>query len=289
MNTRAKLAWVTLTVLALGAEGTAAAESTPGRANSANDPGLALMQQSGAAMGPELAAALASLGGTTSGTTKKSDKGASVDWNRLGNRQAAAGDTVVSGLGLPSAAASTIQSKSGGADSLQVLHGAATGATSTVAGPAIRVVPVGDIQQVAAPTSAPPLRPEAVIRGQINPAAKSCYANDPDSKSRRPGRLVILIKLTPAGEIDSVSVPINTGVSPSVASCITTAARAASFAAPGASGATIPAAFTFPGPAEQAPSADPPAKDEPATNASEPAAHDTLAADAQSTNQPTKP
>jgi hypothetical protein len=284
MNTRAKLAWVTLTMLALGAEGTAAAESTPALANSANDPGLALMQQSGAAVGPELAAALASLGGTTSGSTRKSDKGASVDWNRLGNRQATAGDSVVGGLALPSSAVSTIQSKSGGADSLQVLHGAATGATSTVAGPAIRVVPVGDSQQVAAPTSAP-LRPEAVIRGQINPAAKSCYASDPDSKSRRPGRLVILIKLTPAGEIDSVSVPINTGVSPSVASCITTAARAASFAAPGANGATIPAAFTFPGPAEPAPSADPPAKDAPTTNASEPAAHDSLAADVQ----PTKP
>jgi hypothetical protein len=127
----------------------------------------------------------------------------------------------------------------------------------------MRIVPVGDADHGAPSPSALPLHPEAVIRGQINPAARSCYASDPDSKSRRPGRLVILIKLTPAGEIDSVSVPINVGVSPSVAACITTAAHAASFAPPGASGAMIPASFTFPGPADQAPSADPSVKGAP--------------------------
>ena len=63
----------------------------------------------------------------------------------------------------------------------------------------------------------------------------------------------MLIKVTPTGEIDSVSISSNVGVSPSVASCITTAAGAAKFAAPGANGATVRAAFTFPGQEDLAP------------------------------------
>lgn len=196
------------------------------------------MGQWSASVGPELAAARASLGGTT----KKSDAGTPVDWNSLANRQAMAG-----GLALPSGASTTIPSGAGGGDNLQVLHGDATGAASTGAGPAIRVVPVGTFQDGWASTSAPAPLAETVIRGQINPAAKGCYENDPDSASRQPGKLNILIKLTATGEVDSVSVASNLGVSPSVARCITTAAGAARFAPPGAKGATVRATFTFPG------------------------------------------
>lgn len=190
-------------------------------------------------MGPELEAARASL----DGTAKKSDTGAPVDLNSLANRQAAAGNTIANGLALPAGAGAPIASNAGGGDGLQVLHGDATGATSTTAGPAVRVVP----RDGGATTSVPAPHAEAVLRGQINPAAKSCYESDPDSKSRRPGRLVILIKLAPGGEVDSVSVSSNVGLSPSVASCVTSAARAARFAAPGANGATVRAAFAFPG------------------------------------------
>jgi hypothetical protein len=251
---RTKRTWITLTILALSTEGAAMAEPAPAPAAIASEPAHAIPQQGGVSVGPELEAALASRGQTT-----KSDKGAPVDLNRLGT----AADMMASSLTMPSAAGAPIASNPGGGNTLQRLHGDATAATSTVAGPAMRIVPVGDADHGGPSTSALPLHPEAVIRGQINPAARGCYASDPDSKSRRPGRLVILIKLTPAGEIESVSVPINIGVSPSVAACITTAAHAASFAPPGASGATIPASFTFPGQADQAPSADPPVKGAP--------------------------
>lgn len=241
-------------MLALGTEGAAMAEPAPAAAPAAtaSEPAHAVTQQGGVSVGPELEAALASRDQTTA-------KGAAVDLNRLGT----AADMMASSLAMPSAAGAPIASNPGGGNTLQRLHGDATATTSTVAGPAMRIVPVGDADHGAPSASALPLHPEAVIRGQINPAARSCYASDPDSKSRRPGRLVILIKLTPAGEIDSVSVPINVGVSPSVAACITTAARAASFAPPGASGAMIPASFTFPGPADPAPSADSPVKGAP--------------------------
>ena len=256
MRLRAKLTWTTVVLLALSAEGSAVAQSAPAPARvcTASDPSLACIGQRSASVGPELEAARASLGGTT----KKSDTGASVDWNSMANRQAAAGSTVANGLAMPSGAGAAIQSNAGGGDTLQVLHGDASGATSTTAGPAIRV-PVGSPPDGWASTSVPAPHAETVIRGQINFAAKSCYENDPDSKSRPAGRLNLLIKLTPAGAIDSVSVSNNIGVTPSVASCITTAAGAAKFAAPGANGATVRAAFTFAGRDEVAPPATPPA------------------------------
>jgi hypothetical protein len=279
VNMRTKLTWITLTMLTLGTEGVSMAESAPAPAAGANDPAHALTQQAGVSAGPELEAALASRGQSTT----KSDRGAPVDLNRLGT----AADTIASGLSMPSAAGAPMPSNPGGGNTLQRLHGDTTAATSTVAGVATRIVPVGDADHGGPSTSALPLHPEAVIRGQINPAARSCYASDPDSKSRRPGRLVILIKLTPGGEIDSVSVPINIGVSPSVAACITTAARAATFAPPGATAAMIPVSFAFPGQADPAPPADPPVKAAPTADAGR-VAHDTVAeTETQPTNRET--
>ena len=186
------------------------------------------------------------------------------------------------------ARAHRFESNAGGGESLQALHGDATGVTSATAGPAIRFVPVGGLQGGVPSTSAPAPHAEAVLRGQINPAAKSCYENDPDSRSRRPGKLVILIKLTVAGEIESVSESSNIGLSPSVASCIATAARAAKFAAPGANGATVRAAFTFPGREDVAPPAAARAVDAQVANASAHAAPPALAkADAQPTSSET--
>jgi len=281
MRLRAKLTWMTVTMLVLSAEGSAGAQSAPAPAGGAGDPTLARIMQGSPSVGPELEAARASLGVST----KKSDAGGPVDLKSLANRQAPAGNPVANGLALPSGATAPIPSNGGGGDSLQMLHGDATGATSTAAGSATRIVPLGDLQRGGASMSVPAPHAETVIRGQINPAARSCYESDPDSKSRRPGRLVILIKVTPAGEIDSVSVSSNMGLSSSVASCITTAARAAKFAAPGANGATVRAAFTFPAQDDEAPPAAAHAKGAQATNASAHETHDALAkADTQPTN-----
>ncbi len=204
------------------------------------------MAQWSAPVGPELAAARASL------DAKKNAADGSADLNSMANRQAA-GNKGGGGLGMPSGAGAPMQSTAAGGDSLQVLHSDATGVPSTNAGQVIRIVPVGAAQDGRASMSGPAPRAETVVRGQINPAAKSCYENDPDSKSKSPGRLVMLIKLTPAGDIDSVDVSNNVGVSPAVASCIAAAAGAARFAPPGAKGTTVRAAFTFPAPEEDLP------------------------------------
>ena len=271
-----------VTVLGMSMEGAAGAQSAPARFCNSNDPTLACMQLAGAAVGPELAAARASLGGAT----KKTDNGAAVDWNSLANRQTAAGTTangMASGAGVP------IQSTAGGVDSLQMLHMDVTGATSTTAGASTRIAPVDTIQQSGASASGPAPRAETVIRGQINPAARSCYENDPDSKSKRPGRLVILIKLTPTGEVDSVNVANNTALSPSVATCITTAAGAAKFGPQGGNGATVRAAFAF-GQESQAPSVVARAKDaQKGPQVANASSHAASAPVAESDIQPTKP
>jgi hypothetical protein len=243
MQMRSKRLWLTVAVLSLSAEGSAMAQSAP-RACSANDPTLECMRQGSASVGPELAAARANLGATTT----RGGAGAALDLSSLANRQAAAGNPVANGLTLPSGAGAPIHSSSRVADgSIQGLHGDATSTASVTPTPAIQAVSPGSFPDGWASTaSAPSPLASTVIRGQVNPAARSCYENDPDSKSKRPGRLVVIIKLAPTGEIDSVSVPMNVGVSSSVVSCITTVAGAAKFAPPGPNGATVRAAFTFP-------------------------------------------
>jgi hypothetical protein len=234
-------------MLALSAEGAATAQSAPPAASSASGPAPAPIVQASVSDGPQLQAARASL----VGKTKKSDIGGPVNLTTLANRQAASGNSVANPLALPSTTSAPIQSSA--AASLQMLHGVATGSTSTTAGQATRVVPAGGIQDDGPSTSIQAARPETVIRGQINPAARTCYENDPDSKTRAPGRLIVLIKVNSTGDVEAVTVASNVGVSPPVASCITTAARAAKFAAPGAKGATVRAAFTFPAPESPAP------------------------------------
>ena len=215
MRIQSKLAWITMTMCVLGAGGTGLAQSAPVRAASPA-PGA---------------------------PTKKVDTSPVLDLSKLVAREATENRTVAGALVLPGGGGGPIQSAAGGG-SLQMLHGDTTGAAATNAGHATSVVPVSDTP--AGPAAGGRAgRAEAVIRGQINPAAKACYESDPDSKAKHPGRLVLLIKLTPAGDIDSVDVPINLGLSPSVVGCITAAARAATFAAPGGNGATVRAAFAF--------------------------------------------
>jgi hypothetical protein len=230
MHHRPKVTWLALAVLALSAEGVAVAQTAPTPASTTP----------GSAGPPPPAAARAN----PLPTAKKGGKDA-VDWNGLASRQAAAGNTGGNGLAVPGGPGTPVQSSAVGAAKLQSLHGDASAPTPTTAGQVTRIAPEASADPGAS-TSPPAPAPDAVLAAQINPVAKSCYETDPSSASRPSGRLVILVKVTPTGDVDSVSVGINDGVSPSVARCITTAARAVKFTAPGAAGAAVPAAFKFP-------------------------------------------
>ncbi|MBV8956853.1 MAG: AgmX/PglI C-terminal domain-containing protein, partial [Solirubrobacterales bacterium] len=78
----------------------------------------------------------------------------------------------------------------------------------------------------------------------IRPAATKCYeqraASDPNE-----GRLFLLLKIAPSGDVATATVTSNTGLSEDVARCIVDAAGRAHFA-PGASGSQMSVPFHFP-------------------------------------------
>jgi hypothetical protein len=183
-------------------------------------------------------------GGPNINGAMKDDNGAPVDLNSLANRQGGISNTAGNGLNLPGGAGGPIQPGKGGGG-LQALHGGETGGASTNAGQIVKVVPVGDVQYGGSSMSVPVSNAEAVIRSQIHPGAKRCYQRGLESNPGQAGKLVILIKVAPSGEVDSVNVASNTGLDPGVAACIASVARRAKFDPPGASGSTISVPFNF--------------------------------------------
>jgi hypothetical protein len=182
-------------------------------------------------------------GGPNISGAMKDDNGAPVDLNSLANRQGGISNTT-GGLNLPGGAGGPIKPGQG-PGGLQSLHGGETGGATSAAGTERKVVPVGDVQYGGSTASVPVSNAEAVIRSQIHPGAKRCYQKGLESDPTQAGRIVILIKVAPSGEVDSASVASNSGLSPSVAGCIASVARRAKFDAPGANGSTISVPFNF--------------------------------------------
>jgi hypothetical protein len=170
------------------------------------------------------------------------DNGAPVDLNSLANRSGGFtnSNSLVSGVG----GGGPIQPGKGGGG-LQDLHGGNTGGASTSAGQATKVVPKGDVEYTGSQMSVPVQNAEAVIRSQIHPGAKRCYQRGLESDPTQAGKLVILIKVSPSGEVDSATASSNTGLSASVAACIAGVARRAKFDPPGANGSSISVPFNF--------------------------------------------
>jgi TonB family protein len=183
-------------------------------------------------------------GGPNIAGAMKDDNGAAVDLNSLATRSSGIANTGGNGLNLPGGAGGPIQPGKGGGG-LQGLHGGDTGGASTSAGVAVKVVPIGDVRTESASMSVPVNNAEATIRTQIHPRAKRCYQNGLNSDPIQSGKLVILIKVAPSGEVDSASVVSNSGLSNTVANCILSAARGAKFDPPGAAGSQVQVPFNF--------------------------------------------
>jgi hypothetical protein len=181
-------------------------------------------------------------GGPNINGAMKDDNGAPVDLNSLASRSGGVSNTT-GGLNLPGGAGGPIHPGAGGG--LQGLHGGETGGASTSAGTVVKVVPVGDVQYTGSQMSVPVANAEAIIRSQIHPGAKKCYQRGLDSDPTQAGKIVILIKVAPSGEVDTATVQSNSGLSPAVANCITSVARRAKFDAPGPSGSQISVPFNF--------------------------------------------
>jgi hypothetical protein len=179
-------------------------------------------------------------GGPNINGTIKDDNGAPVDLNSLANRQGGISNTG-GGLNLPGGANGPIQpGKNGGG--LQSLHGGDTGGASSGAGTATKVVPIGNVDYGGSSVSVPVSNAEAVIRGQLFPRARACYQRYLNNDPSLAGRVVITIRVSPNGEVDSASPSTSLG---GVGGCIAAAARGLKFDAPGASGSTIGVPFNF--------------------------------------------
>jgi len=189
-------------------------------------------------------AILAALGGGPNiAGVMKDDNGAPVDLNGLATRQGGIANAS-GGLHLGAGAGGPIE-PGGKAGTLQNLQGGETGGASTSAGTAAKVVPVGTVDLGASSMSVPVSNAEAVIRRDIHPGAKRCYQKGLEADPTQSGKIVVLIKVAPNGEVDSASVASNSGLSAGVASCIASVARRAKFDPPGASGSTISVPFNF--------------------------------------------
>jgi hypothetical protein len=235
----------TAATTATGAAPTATAKAASGKAGPATPPDAKAISSLIGELEKTNIAILAALGGGPNiAGVMKDDNGAPVDLNGLATRQGGIANTS-GGLNLSAGAGGPIQ-PGGGTGSLQNLQGAGeTGGASTSAGTAAKVVPVGKVDLGASSMSVPVSNAEAVIRRDIHPGAKRCYQKGLEADPTQSGKIVILIKVAPNGEVDSASVVSNSGLSAGVASCIASAARRAKFDAPGATGSTISVPFNF--------------------------------------------
>jgi hypothetical protein len=163
---------------------------------------------------------------------------APVDLNALWNRQTRI-DTRSTGLDLPGVDG-PIQP---GRHDLDPLVGP-TAPVATSAGEVKRVVPL-DVHEDPPIVGGTVLNAEAVIRTQIHPGARRCYQTGLNSNSQQSGKLMVLLRIGPSGEVQSVTIQSNTGLSQQVAACVASVAHNAKFDPPGPNGASILVPFGF--------------------------------------------
>jgi hypothetical protein len=161
---------------------------------------------------------------------------APVDLNALRNRETRI-DNRTSSLGLPPGQSAPIEP---GRRDLPV--GTTPDVSTAVA--IKKVVPI-DVHEDPPVLSGSVANAEAVIRGQIHPGARRCYQSGLDSDPEQSGKLMVLIRVGPSGEVQSATLQSNTGLSPRVAACVLGVARNAKFDQPGPSGASILVPFSF--------------------------------------------
>ena len=112
----------------------------------------------------------------------------------------------------------------------------------------------GEERKVAGPTgvanvggsvaSVPISDADRVIAG-MRARFRSCYQQGLNSDPSMSGKVVIVAKVGPNGEVSSADVSQNTGLSPTVASCIAGVVRRGTFSPPGGGGSTLQIPVTF--------------------------------------------
>lgn len=85
---------------------------------------------------------------------------------------------------------------------------------------------------------------DRVIAG-LRPKFRKCYTDGLANDSSQQGALMVRVKIAPTGEVASVTVTSNTGLSADVASCVAKKVQNAQFDAPGGTGSTLDVPVKF--------------------------------------------
>jgi hypothetical protein len=104
--------------------------------------------------------------------------------------------------------------------------------------------PTGDAQLGATISTVAVANADRVIAG-LRPRFRQCYNQGLNSDPGMAGKVVIAIKVSPNGEVQSADQQSNSGLSPQVIACIQRTIRNAQFDAPGPNGSTIQLPVTF--------------------------------------------
>lgn len=133
----------------------------------------------------------------------------------------------------------------GKSDGLTGIGGGTKGSGSQAAGDERKVEgPKGDAQLGGTTSTVPISDADRVVAG-LRPRFRACYQQGLNSDPNMSGKVVISAKVGPNGEVSSADISQNTGLSPSVASCIARVVRNAQFSPPGGGGSTLNIPVTF--------------------------------------------
>jgi hypothetical protein len=174
------------------------------------------------------------------GVMASGESGAPVDLDAIARRETRV-ERAGGGLDLPTGAGGPI-APPGRAFAFPTSE---TGGAPATAGRATTVVPNVEVREEVPALGGALPDAEAVIRSQIHPGAKRCYQRGLDADPSQSGKLVLVIKVGPSGEVESATTSSNTGLSAAVASCIAAVARRARFDRTGPNGATVVVPFGF--------------------------------------------
>lgn len=117
-------------------------------------------------------------------------------------------------------------------------EGGGAGTETKVAGPT-------GVAQVGGSTATVPISDADRVIAGLRGRFRNCYQQGLNSDPSMSGKVVISARVGPNGEVQSADVASNSGLSPTVASCIAGVVKRATFSAPGGGGSTLNIPVTF--------------------------------------------
>jgi hypothetical protein len=133
-----------------------------------------------------------------------------------------------------------------GTDGLALLGGAVRSSGEGISAGKERPVegPKGNVQLGGSSATAPVPDVDRVIAG-LRPRFRQCYQTGLSSEPSMSGKLVVVAKVGPNGEVPDATISSNAGLSQGVAACIANVVKRAQFNPPGGGGSTVSIPVTF--------------------------------------------